>query len=68
MTGFSFFNICYLMTLSVSRLYGVNSKTSIEYGAVGGIRIGRGNRSARRKPGQCFGQNYSVAFAVKTYH
>jgi hypothetical protein len=32
------------MALSVSRLYSVDVRMIIEYGAVGGMKIGRGNR------------------------
>jgi hypothetical protein len=35
--------------LSVSRPYSVNDRIINEYVTVGGIRIGRGNRSIRRK-------------------
>jgi hypothetical protein len=39
----------YLTTLAVSRLYNVGDRMINEYGAVCGMRIGRGNRSIRRK-------------------
>jgi hypothetical protein len=39
-----------LLTLSISELYSVNDRTIDEYGAVGGMRIGRENRRTRRKP------------------
>jgi hypothetical protein len=38
------------MTLSVSGLYDVDDRIINEYGAVSGIRIGKGNRSTQRKP------------------
>jgi hypothetical protein len=38
--------LSYLMTLSVMRLYSIDN----ECGAVGGMRIGRGNCSTWRKP------------------
>jgi hypothetical protein len=38
--------------LSVSGLYSVDDKMINEYGAVGGMRIGRGNGITRRKPAQ----------------
>jgi hypothetical protein len=46
------FLICYLMTMSVTRLYSGDDRMINEYGAVGGMtmRITRGNRSSRRKP------------------
>jgi hypothetical protein len=43
-------NICYLMTLSLSRLFGVNHRMINEYEDVGRIRIGRGNRSEGNLP------------------
>jgi hypothetical protein len=44
-----FFKVGYLKTLTVLRLYSVGGKMINEYGAVGGMRIGRGNRITRRK-------------------
>jgi hypothetical protein len=41
---------CYIKTLSVSRLYSISDRMSNEYGAVGGMRIGRGSQSTPRKP------------------
>jgi hypothetical protein len=41
--------VAYLTTLSVSRLYGDDDRMINEYGAVGGMKIGRGNRITRRK-------------------
>jgi hypothetical protein len=38
------------MTLSPSGVYSINNRMIKEYGAVGGIRIGRGNQSTRGKP------------------
>jgi hypothetical protein len=38
-----FFIFCYLTTLSVSRLCSVDGRMINECGAVGGMRIGRGN-------------------------
>jgi hypothetical protein len=32
-----------LITLSVLRLYSINYGVTIEYGAIGGMRVGRGN-------------------------
>jgi hypothetical protein len=40
----------YLTTLSVSKLYIVDYTMINEYGAIGGMRIGSGNRSTRKKP------------------
>jgi hypothetical protein len=34
----------------VSKLHSINDRIIIEYGAVGGMRIGRGNQSTWRKP------------------
>jgi hypothetical protein len=42
--------VWYLMSLSVLGLYSMNGGITNEYGAVGGIRIGKGNRSTRRQP------------------
>jgi hypothetical protein len=42
--------MCYLMTLSLSWLHRVDDRMIYEYEAVGGMRIGRRNRSTRRKP------------------
>jgi hypothetical protein len=41
--------VAYLMTLSLSRLYIVDDGVINEYEAVKGKKIGRGNRSTRRK-------------------
>jgi hypothetical protein len=41
--------VCYITTLSGSRLYTVDDRMINEYGAVGGMRIGGGNSSPRRK-------------------
>jgi hypothetical protein len=41
--------VCYLTTLSVSRLHSVDNKTINEYRAVGGIRNGRWNRITWRR-------------------
>jgi hypothetical protein len=35
--------------MTVSRLYNLDDRMINEYGAVDGMRIGRGNRSTRRK-------------------
>jgi hypothetical protein len=40
--------LCYLTTLSVLRLNSVSDRMINECGAVGGIRIGRGNQSSSR--------------------
>jgi hypothetical protein len=48
-----FFKVCYLTTLSVAKLYSVDDRIINECGAVGGMRIGRGNGSTRRKLSQC---------------
>jgi hypothetical protein len=40
----------YLMMLFVSRLYSIDNSIINEYGAVGGMRIGKGNRNTQRKP------------------
>jgi hypothetical protein len=37
-------------TLSVSELYSIDDRMINEHEAVGGMRIGRGNRGTRRKP------------------
>jgi hypothetical protein len=42
--------VCYLMTLLVSRLYTANDRMINRYGGVEGMRSGRGNQSTRRKP------------------
>jgi hypothetical protein len=47
---FLIFFVGYLTTLSASRLHSDGDKTINEYGAVDGMRIGRGNRSTPRKP------------------
>jgi hypothetical protein len=44
------FEVCYLTTLVGLRLHSVDNRMINECGAVGGMRIGRGNRSTRRKP------------------
>jgi hypothetical protein len=44
------FLVGYLTMLSVLRLYSFDDRMSNECGAVGGIRIGRGNRNTGRKP------------------
>jgi hypothetical protein len=44
------FKFCYLMTLPESILYSVDYTMINEYGAVIGMRIGRGNRCTRRIP------------------
>jgi hypothetical protein len=41
--------VAYLTTLSVLRLYSVDDRMVNEYGAVGGLKVGRGNRITRRK-------------------
>jgi hypothetical protein len=46
------FLVCYLASLSVSKLCNVNDREINECGAFAGIRIGRGNLSTRRKPTQ----------------
>jgi hypothetical protein len=43
------FLVGYLTTLSVSGLYSVDDMMIAEQEAVGGMRIGRGNRSTGRK-------------------
>jgi hypothetical protein len=40
---FNFFEVSYLTTLSVSRLYSVDNRMINECGTVGGMRIDRGN-------------------------
>jgi hypothetical protein len=45
-----FLIFCYLATLSISRLYGVDDRVINENGTVCDMRIGRGNRSTLRKP------------------
>jgi hypothetical protein len=45
----SLFPFCYLTTLSVSRLYSAGDGMVNEYGALGGMRTSRGNRSTRIK-------------------
>jgi hypothetical protein len=42
---FSFFLVCYLTMLSISSLYTIGDRMVNEYGAVGGMRMGRGNQS-----------------------
>jgi hypothetical protein len=42
-------DIFLLMTVSVSKLFCVHDKMTNEYGAFGGMRIVKGNRSTRRK-------------------
>jgi hypothetical protein len=42
---FPFLSFCYLMALSVFRLYSIIDRMINEYGAVGGMRIGGGNQS-----------------------
>jgi hypothetical protein len=44
------FFIGYLKMLSVSRLYSVHCRMINKCGTVGGMKIGRGNRSTQRKP------------------
>jgi hypothetical protein len=46
----TFSDLLYLTALSVSRLYSVDGMMINEYGAIGGMRIGRGIRSTRIKP------------------
>jgi hypothetical protein len=46
----SFKIACYLLTVSVLRQCSVDDRMINEYGADGGMRIGRGNRSTQRKP------------------
>jgi hypothetical protein len=41
--------VCYLTTLSVSRLYSVDDGMIDEHGAAGGMRTGKGNWSTWRK-------------------
>jgi hypothetical protein len=41
---------CLLMMLSVLRLYGINDRMINDYGAVGGMRIGKENQCTCRKP------------------
>jgi hypothetical protein len=47
-----FILLIYFTTLAVSRpySYSINNITTNEYGAVGGMKINRGNRSTQRKP------------------
>jgi hypothetical protein len=52
-TLFVGFTFCHLTTLSVSGLYTIDGRTINECGAIGGMRIGAGNRSTRRKLPQC---------------
>jgi hypothetical protein len=47
---FAILSFCYVMTLSVSRLYSISDRMINEYGVVGWMRIGRGDWSTRRKP------------------
>jgi hypothetical protein len=47
---FSFLSFCYLAALSVLRLYSIGDRMINEYGAVGGMRIGRGNWSTSWDP------------------
>jgi hypothetical protein len=42
--------VSYLTMLSVLRLYGINDRMINEYGAVGGMGIGKENQSTWRKP------------------
>jgi hypothetical protein len=42
-TAFFFLQVCYLLTLSVSRLCRVDDRMISKCGAVDGMRIGRGN-------------------------
>jgi hypothetical protein len=41
--------VCYLVTLSLLRLYSISDRMVNEYGAVGGIRIGRGIKGVLRR-------------------
>jgi hypothetical protein len=38
----SYLYVCYSVILSLLRLYGISDRMIDEYGAVGGMRIGRG--------------------------
>jgi hypothetical protein len=42
--------VCYLTMLSFSRLYSVDDRMFNECGVVGGMGVGRGDRTTRRKP------------------
>jgi hypothetical protein len=44
-----FKSFCYLMTLSLWRLYSADDRMITEYGAVCGMRIGKRNRNIKRK-------------------
>jgi hypothetical protein len=44
------FYVCQVATLPVFRLHSVDYTMTNEFGAVGGMKIGRRNRSTRRKP------------------
>jgi hypothetical protein len=48
--AFFFSPFSYLTTPPVLTLYSVGDRMINEYGAVSGMRIGRGNRSTSRKP------------------
>jgi hypothetical protein len=39
--------VSYLKTLSASRIHSIDDRMTNEYGVVGGMRVGKGNRSAR---------------------
>jgi hypothetical protein len=43
-------SLCLLLNNTVSRVYPVGDGIVIEYGTLGGIRFGRGNRNTCRKP------------------
>jgi hypothetical protein len=49
----SLFEVCYLTTVTVSGLYGIDDKMINEYGIVGGMRIGRENRSKKVNLSPC---------------
>jgi hypothetical protein len=48
--NYYFFPFYYLKILSVSRLCSVSDRTIHGYGAIGGMRIGRGSRHTPEKP------------------
>jgi hypothetical protein len=47
------FQVDDLKKLVVCRIFNINERVINECGAVGGMRIGMGDRSSRRKPAQC---------------
>jgi hypothetical protein len=49
-----------LTTMSVSRLCSVDARVINDYVAVGGVRIGRGNRNIWRKPAPVYNLIYCI--------